>query len=134
MAYQVLEVGNCSFDHTKLRRLIESNFDARISRAHLQTEAIELLRGGRFELVLVNRIIDRDDSEGLDLIAKIKADPHLRATPVMLISDFEHYQQQAVAAGAEPGFGKSALDAQETRQQLARFLNAESGVAASCVG
>lgn len=126
MTKRVLDVGNCSFDHTNLKRLIEANFDATVSRARGSADAIASLRSEAFDLVLVNRVLDRDDSEGLGLIEKIKADPHLNAAPAMLISDFDHFQQQAMAAGAEMGFGKKSLASPETRQRLARFLDSRS--------
>jgi hypothetical protein len=44
----------------------------------------------------------------------------------MLISDFEHFQQQATAVGAELGFGKKSLDSPETRQRLGEFLGSTS--------
>ena len=59
MAKNVLNVGNCSFDHGTIERLISANFDA---------------------------------------------------------------QEAAVAAGAEPGFGKAELDRAETVEKLTRFL------------
>jgi two-component system, chemotaxis family, chemotaxis protein CheY len=126
MAKRVLDVGNCSLDHNNLKRLIESNFDATVSRTHVSADAISSLRSQTFDLVLVNRVLNRDDSEGLELIETIKADPQLSATPAMLISDFDHFQQQAMAAGAEMGFGKKSLASPQTRQRLARFLDNRS--------
>lgn len=126
MRKHVLDVGNCSFDHSNLKRLIESNFDATVSRAHGPADAITSLRGGEFDLVLVNRVMNRDGSDGLGLIQTIKADPQLSSTPAMLISDFEHFQQQATTVGAEMGFGKKSLDSPETRQRLAEILGSAS--------
>ncbi len=40
----------------------------------------------------------------------------------MLLSNFPQYQEAAVAAGAEPGFGKAELDRPETLERLRRFL------------
>ena len=77
----------------------------------------------KFALVMVNRKLDADYSDGLEIIRKIKADPKLAATPCMLVTNYAEHQQAAVAAGAEPGFGKLAYDRPETREQLARFLS-----------
>jgi hypothetical protein len=40
----------------------------------------------------------------------------------MLVSNYPEYQQQAIAAGCEPGFGKAELSAPATLDKLARFL------------
>lgn len=119
----VLNVGNCQFDHGKIEDLISANFDAEVVAASLQDEAFQRLRAGRFELVLVNRKFFADSSEGLELIERIKGDPQLAGTPVMLLSNYAEAQQAAVAVGAEPGFGKAELDRSETLVKLARFLD-----------
>ncbi len=40
----------------------------------------------------------------------------------MLVSNYEDAQQDAVARGALPGFGKAALRQPETRNRLAAIL------------
>lgn len=122
MSKHVLDVGNCDLDHGNIEELLEREFAAKVFRAHGARDAFALLDRQPFDLVLVNRILDRDGSEGLAIIEKIKADPRLAATPVMLITNFAEHQQAALAAGAEPGFGKSTLSSQETIQRLKRFL------------
>jgi len=122
MPKRVLDVGNCSLDHGSIRRLVEESFDAEVVRARRADDALRALRHGPFGLVLVNRQFARTAALGLDLIRQIKADPQLAAIPVMLLSNYADAQQEAVAAGAEPGFGKADLDDEETRQRLARFL------------
>ena len=124
MARSVLNVGNCSFDHGKIEQLISTNFGAEVVAAALQDEALTMLRADRFGLVLVNRKLIADSSKGVELIQRIKADPRLAHTPVMLLSNYPEAQQEAVAAGAEPGFGKAELDRRETIEKLARFLDA----------
>ena len=42
--------------------------------------------------------------------------------PVMLVSNYPQYQQQAVDAGAVPGFGKAELRSPTTLARLAEFL------------
>ena len=124
MTKSVLSVGNCSFDNGNLGRLISDNFDAELTTASLSDKALEMLRDGRYDLVLVNRKLEADSSEGLELLRQIKSDPQLADTPVMLISNFPEAQEAAVEAGAESGFGKGQLDAAETPKKLARFLEA----------
>lgn len=119
---RVLNVGQCSADHYSLRRLIEVSFGAEVVAAHDADTALDALREGSFDLVLVNRLLDADGSDGLEIVRAIQADAALRATPVMLVTNYAEYQEQAVAAGAEPGFGKSSLQKPETRERLAKFL------------
>jgi two-component system chemotaxis response regulator CheY len=122
MTRRVLDVGNCSFDHDIIRALISANFDAQAAAASLQDEALKMLRAGHFDLVLVNRKLAADSSQGVDLIERMKADPQLADVPVMLLSNYPEAQRAAVAAGAQPGFGKAELDHPETLEKLARFL------------
>lgn len=123
MAKRVLDVGQCGFDHGSIDRLIRGTFDAETVPAHSMNDALEHLRGGRFDLVLVNRKLDHDYSDGLDVVRAVKADAALSATPVMLVSNLPEAQQEAVAAGAEPGFGKAELGDAETVEKLRRFLS-----------
>ena len=123
MGRRVLDVGNCSSDHGRIRRLICEHFDAEVVRALDADEALAALSDGPFDLVLVNRKLYGDYSDGVDLIRKIKADAALPDTAVMLISNYADAQQQAAAAGAEPGFGKAELSTDETRRQLAKHLS-----------
>lgn len=122
MTKRVLDVGNCDQDHGSIQNLIQRHFAAEVVRVHGPDDALAALRAGPFELVVVNRKLDRDGSDGLALIRQIKADEQLRATPVMLITNYAEYQAQAVAAGAESGFGKSELGDERVVQNLSRFL------------
>jgi CheY-like chemotaxis protein len=121
---RVLDVGQCSPDHWSIKHLLEGELGAEVVQAHLVPEALAQLRQGDFALVLVNRKFDADYSDGLELIRKIKSDPALADTPVMLVSNYPDSQAEAVAAGAEPGFGKAELRAPATRQRLAAVLEA----------
>jgi two-component system chemotaxis response regulator CheY len=105
-----------------LARLVSEHFPAEFCRAQRIDEALAQLRGEAFDLVLVNRVFDRNAQQGLELIRQIKADPELAGTPVMLLSNYPQYQEEAVAAGAEPGFGKDHLYRPETREKLRQFL------------
>ena len=53
--------------------------------------------------MLVNRVLHRNGQAGVEVIRRMKSEPGLAATPVMLLSNHSDYQQQALAAGAEPG-------------------------------
>jgi CheY-like chemotaxis protein len=119
---RVLDVGQCQMDHGALRRLIEGKFAAEVTQAHSAEQALAQLRSRPFDLVLVNRKLDADYSDGLEIIKQIKADPELASVNVMLVTNYADHQQQAVAAGAAPGFGKAQLTEAATLERLNRFL------------
>ena len=122
MSKHVVDVGNCVPDHTAIRRLVEANFDARVTRACGLVDVLALLARGDVDLVLVNRKLDRDYSDGLAIIQRLKSDPQTAHVPVMMITNYPEHQQLAVEAGAEPGFGKAALSDLATLQTLGRVL------------
>ncbi len=108
-AKRVLSVGQCFADHSAIARVLRGSFGAEVVGADTRREALELLRQETFALILVNRVFDADGSSGLDLIGAIRADEEMRNVPVMLVSNYEDAQAQAVKMGATPGFGKAAL-------------------------
>jgi CheY-like chemotaxis protein len=108
-AKRVLSVGQCFADHGAISRTLEKAFAAAVVAADDAGEALARLRQEAFDLVLVNRILDRDGSQGLELIKQITTDGNFNRVPVMLVSNYEDSQQQAVAYGAVAGFGKAAL-------------------------
>ncbi len=122
MPKQVLDVGNCGPDHAAIRHLIESNFDAVVLSAQSTADALSVLKQQTIDLVLVNRKLDIDYSDGLKVIQSIKADDQVGEVPVMMVTNFEEHQVLAQQAGAERGFGKLALQEQETISILERFL------------
>ena len=122
MAQRVLDIGQCDMDHGMIRRLLQNHFNAEVVRAHSSTEALTLLREQSFDLALVNRLLDRDQSEGQEIIRQMKADPALSSICVMLVTNFSDHEKQAISAGAEPGFGKAALESKQTRQRLHQVL------------
>lgn len=122
MPSRVLDIGNCAPDHAAIRQLIERQFDAVVDQADGAEDALARLHAERYALVLVNRKLDVDYSDGLEVIRQIKADSSLSGVACMLITNYAEHQQAAVAAGAEPGFGKLELASPATREKLARFL------------
>ncbi len=129
MPKRVLDIGNCDPDHAAIRRMLEQSFGAEVVRAHQESDALQFLRTQAFDLVLVNRKLDSDYSDGLAIIERIKADPQLAATPCMLITNYPEHQQAALAAGALSGFGKQELDSAATRDKLAPLLEAATSAA-----
>ena len=122
MSKRVLDVGNCVPDHAAIRSLLERTFGAEVVQTHGPDDTLSELKGGAFDLVLINRKLDQDYSDGLDILKAIKADAALAKTPVMLITNYEDHQAVAVAAGAEPGFGKLSLKTPQTLERLGKFL------------
>jgi CheY-like chemotaxis protein len=129
MAKRVLDVGNCVPDHAAICRLVEGNFGAKVVQAHAADDALDALIAERFDLVLVNRKLDRDYSDGVEVIRRIKADPRTSGVPVMLITNYADHQELAVAAGAARGFGKLEFDRPETLERLGQFLGTSSRAA-----
>lgn len=118
---RVLDVGNCDPDHTRIRALLENNFVVDIDRVMFVDDALAKLTDRPYRLVLVNRLIFDDGSDGGRLIQEMQVGDH-REVPVMLISNYREAQGKAVADGAVPGFGKAALDDPATVELLAAFL------------
>jgi CheY-like chemotaxis protein len=119
---QVLDVGQCGPDHAAIRHLIEQNFAAQVIQAHGPEDTLACLAREKFDLVLVNRKLDADYSDGVEIIRRIKASPDLAGTPVMLVSNYAEQQQIAVQAGAVAGFGKLELGDPQTLEKLRQFL------------
>lgn len=124
MSKRVLDVGQCGPDHMAIRSVVEG-LGAEIHRVAKTNEALERLRRESFDLVLVNRKLDSDYTDGTDLIRAMQADTSLRHVPVMLVSNYAEAQAQAVNLGAVPGFGKLALGSRETHEKLNRLLQRE---------
>lgn len=122
MTKRVLDVGNCTFDHSRIRRMIETSFDAVLVQAHGEEDAFSALLDDHIDLVLVNRRLSRDGSDGIEIIKRIKQTAEMSAVPAMLVTNYSEYQEQAVEAGAEWGFGKEELDAPETIEKLKGIL------------
>jgi len=117
-----LDVGNCDADQAAIRELIESNFAAQVDRADQAADALRSLERAKYALVLVNRRLDCDDSDGMEVIRQIKGRPDFSGLPVMMITNFPEHQEAAQAAGAVEGFGKRSLGTEETLQRLRAYL------------
>ncbi len=122
MIKKVLDVGNCGPDHAAISDLL-TTFNVQLTRAHGLDDAMACLRAESFDLVMINRLMDRDGSSGMEIISTIKSDEALARIPVMLISNFPEYQELAVAAGAETGFGKRQLGDAATLELLKKYLS-----------
>jgi CheY-like chemotaxis protein len=122
MTKRVLDVGQCSPDHQTIRSYLASNFGVAVDQTHGPEDTLQALREHSYDLVLINRKLDRDYSDGLDILRQIKSDPELASVPVMLVTNYAEHQDAAVAAGGERGFGKLEYDKPETREKLSALL------------
>ena len=122
MPKRVLSVGQCVPDHTALTSYLRGNFAAEVVKVDLADEALDALRKGSYDLVLINRKLDADYSDGLEILRAIKADPQMAAAPVMLVTNYEEHQDAAVSAGAVRGFGKLEYGDPQTAEKLRPFL------------
>lgn len=120
--HRVLSVGQCGYDHRKVSGQIQKDFGSKVDRAETFDDAVASLRQAPYDLVLVNRVTDADGSLGVDLIRTLKADPQLRQIPVMLVSNQQEAQGEAIALGALPGFGKRDLGTLSAVERLAPVL------------
>lgn len=119
---RVLDVGQCNPDHRGIRRMLTRHFDVDVDRIMFVDEAMAQLAKQEYALVLVNRLIFNDGSDGNELIRQMKANDGLNGVPIMLISNYQDAQDRAVAAGAIPGFGKAELGDPESVTKLAAYL------------
>lgn len=126
MPQKVLSVGQCGFDHASLARFLRKSFDVTVDTADTAQEALDQLRADPVDLVLVNRKLDADGSDGMAIVKAIQADAALSSIPVILVSNYADAQSAAVAAGALPGFGKSDIGSEEAIAKLAAVLKAKS--------
>jgi CheY-like chemotaxis protein len=122
MPKRVLSVGQCGPDTAALSRFLTQHFQVELVAAQLPDDAFERLAEKPFDLVLVNRKLDADYSDGIDVLKAIKSDPRFNPTPVMVVSNYPETHDEAVAAGGERGFGKLEYSKPETVNRLRRFL------------
>lgn len=99
------------------------HFAVEVFQADQASDALGILQREKIDLILVNRKLDIDYSDGMDVVRQIKAHPEFASIPVMLVTNHDAYQEAAVSEGAEYGFGKLALNDPSTRDRLALFLS-----------
>src|SRR5262245_28893685 len=119
---RVLSVGQCGADHGSISAAVRKHFDADVVSVDTASDALDLARSEPFDLVLVNRVFDADGGSGIGLIKQLRADDAFRQVPVLLVSNYDNAQREAVAAGAAPGFGKAALGQPSMVSRLKSFL------------
>jgi two-component system chemotaxis response regulator CheY len=124
MSKRILDVGNCGPDFSTITGFLTSKFDCTVDQAHGLDDALEKLRGGSYDLVTINRKLDRDYSDGVEILKAIKADNELSSLQVMLVTNLPEHQDLAVSLGALRGFGKLEYELPETQEKLQAVLDA----------
>jgi two-component system, chemotaxis family, chemotaxis protein CheY len=122
MSKRVLDVGQCAPDHAVIRRYLTTHFDAEVVPTHGLADTLGELRSSHVDLVLINRKLDADYSDGIEIVRAIKAAAQTKHVPVMLVTNYPEHQDAAEAAGAHRGFGKLEFDRPETKERLAAIL------------
>ena len=103
---RVVLVGHCGADSWMLGDVLAQALpDAAVEQAHTDAEVDAL--SDQTTLMLVNRVLDGRfaAASGVDLIRQRAGDEAVGRW--MLISNYADAQEEAVAAGALPGFGKA---------------------------
>ena len=120
---KVLSVGQCNPDHSSIKTFLTRNFDCEIIRIDSTEEALNELGKNSYDLVLVNRKLDIDYTDGTILITKMKSIDNFKSIPVMLISNYPEFQEEAVALGAIYGFGKAELGKEIAIERVAKVIS-----------
>lgn len=121
---QVYLVGHCGADGFALHQAVKASAGERDDlniRTAVDTDP-NVQNAGPDTLLLINRQLGNVLSKrlGVELIQTLNQ----RDAPprMMLISNYDDAQQQAIEAGALPGFGKSQLHRPETKAKLEAAL------------
>ena len=118
----VLSIGQCRPDSAAIAHFFKAHFEVDVLTADLPDQALAFIETNSLDLVLINRLLDADSSDGLEILKQIRSHKTKNGIPVMLISNYPEWQQKAVAMGASYGFGKAELNLPETRARLAEVL------------
>lgn len=126
MPKTLVDCGNCGPDFLAIRAMVEGEFGARVLQSHGLDDTLAILREHPIDLVTINRKLDQDYSDGLEVAKAIKADTEVSRVPVMLVTNYTEHQEAAISVGCVRGFGKLALASPETHRLLRPFLACEA--------
>ena len=109
MSKKVALVGHCGPDASYLRSAVSGSVRGTTIMMIDEAARLEKALSDGVDLVLMNRQLDWgfETEEGVELIRQLRTKhPNVKA---MLVSNYPEAQQEAVAAGALPGFGKREI-------------------------
>jgi two-component system chemotaxis response regulator CheY len=128
MSKKVALVGHCGPDSAYLRIAVSgASKGASVIALHDDSSLQQAMQDG-LDLILVNRQLDYGFTadEGVELVKQLREKhPELK---MMLISNYPEAQEEAVAAGALPGFGKREIGSPKVKEMLRAALAEEDKV------
>ncbi|CAN5467069.1 hypothetical protein BH09PLA1_BH09PLA1_37830 [soil metagenome] len=122
MSKKVALVGHCGPDASYLRSAVSSSLRGTTILMIDESDRLEKAMSDGVDLILMNRQLDWgfETEEGVELIRQLRAThPHVK---LMLISNYPEAQQEAIAAGALPGFGKREIGTSRVTELLKSAL------------
>ncbi len=122
MTKTLVDCGNCGPDYNSIRQMVSSQFGAKVIQTHGTKDTLEAIKAHDVALVTINRKLDRDYSDGMEVLRAIKSDPDAAEVPVMIVTNYDEHQETAIEAGAVRGFGKLELSNPATTQLLQPYL------------
>ena len=99
-----LLVGNCNFDGPQIKSVLENNYEVEVRDIKTMDEAKMILDNETIDLVLINRVGDQDQKNGLDLVDYL-ANKGWKPR-IILITNYSDKMDEAVLHRALEGFGK----------------------------
>ncbi|MBC8107636.1 MAG: response regulator [Anaerolineae bacterium] len=122
MSKKVALVGHCGPDSSYLRSAVSSSVRGATIVMIDEAARLEKALTDGLDLVLMNRQLDWgfETEEGVELIRQLRTKhPNVKT---MLVSNYPDAQQEAVAAGALPGFGKREIGTSRVTELLKSAL------------
>lgn len=106
--------------------MLTTHYDVQVLRSHQLSDALQVLSQQNVDLVVINRKLDIDYTDGVDILKHLKQHDDFKSIPTMIITNYPDQQLAAVAEGAEYGFGKLQYSDPSTHERLSRFLEKKS--------
>lgn len=97
-------------------KLFTNELNAVVDQADDLDETRAKLQEGKYDVILVNRVLAMTGGSGLEVIESLAKEGV--PTKMMLVSDREDAQQEAISRGAVQGFGKAKLHDRETLELI----------------
>lgn len=106
----------------EMHRGILAGAGYQVEIAHDGVEALEMLRGRQWDLVITD--VDMPNMNGVELTAHLRADPRLRRLPVIIVSsrDSGDHRRTGFDAGADAYLAKGEFDQNQILELVRRFI------------